>query len=336
MGLKIAILISNNGLGHIKRNITLAESLSKTYNVTLFAKKKKISKFKVNKKIKIKNLNFNSQQKFSVYNKKIHRFIKIKGNFDLHLSDNYPEAVLNNHRTFIISNFFWHNLLKIDNNYYRSIEKKIKKTIVISNYLFCSKEIRDKYEITPTGFYGNFNKKKFSKKAKGILFSFGTANKDIDFFIKKFLKSLKIKNKHPIFIDSKFYNKKLINYNIHKANYSKEMFSKIAIAIIKPGLGIITDCLSYGITILSHEHKLYNQEFLFNSKVLNKNNLSKNFKNLHAALKFANTLISNNSYRKRIYYLSKKLKWNGEKTILKVINKYFKYCSSNNTNKIIN
>jgi hypothetical protein len=324
MKLKIAFLISNNGLGHIKRNITLSESLSKVYSVTLFADKKKISRFKINKKIKIKSLNFNSQQKLSMYNKKINRFIKIDNNFDLYLSDNYPEAILNNEKTFIISNFFWHHILKINNKYYQNIEKKIKHTIIISNYLFCSKKIKNKYKIIPSGFYGNFTKNKFDKKKKGILFSFGTASQKKDLSIKKFIKSLKIRNKNPIFIDSKFYNKKLRKFNIYKANYSKEMFSKIAIAIIKPGLGIITDCLSNGISMLCYKHKAYNQEFLFNNKVLNKINLSKNFLYLNTALKFANILVNDITYRKKIYNLSKKLKWNGEKVVLKEIKKYFK------------
>jgi hypothetical protein len=321
MKLNVAILVSNNGLGHIKRNITLAEYISKFHNVTLFASLKKLSKFKLIKRFKIKNLDFNSQQKLSFYSKKIHRYIKIDNNYDLYLSDNYPEAILNNNRTILLSNFFWHHLLKINNKYYRSLEKRIKKTTIIANYLFCSKKIRSNFNFYPVGFYGNFKRNKFNKCTNGILLSFGTAHNDLDIFIKNFIRSLKVKNDYPIFVDSKFHNKELISQNIYKADYSKKMFSKIAIAIIKPGLGIITDCLSNGISILCLRNKNYNEEFLYNSNVLDQVGLSKNFNNLHTALKFANSLINNTSYRKKNHNLSKKLKWGGERTVLKLLKK---------------
>ena len=52
---KIAIIASNNGLGHIKRCIVLANSLSKKFNVTLFCLKEKVEYFEINKKVKIIN-----------------------------------------------------------------------------------------------------------------------------------------------------------------------------------------------------------------------------------------------------------------------------------------
>ena len=51
---KIAIIASNNGLGHIRRCIVLANSLSKN-NVTLFLFKRKVEYFEINKKVKIIN-----------------------------------------------------------------------------------------------------------------------------------------------------------------------------------------------------------------------------------------------------------------------------------------
>lgn len=324
MNLRIAILISNNGLGHIKRSIILAKSLCKLYSVTLFADKKKILKFKINKKIKIKNVTFNFQQVKKFYKKKIHKFIKTDKKYDLYLSDNYPEAVLNSNETFITSNFFWHDLLKINTQYYQNIEKRIKKRPIIPNYLFCSPKIKKKFKIKPVGFYGNFKKKTFDSNNKSILLSFGTADNKAEHFIRELINYIKVKNKYPIFIDSKFYNKKLKKFNIHKADYSDKMFSKIAIAIIKPGLGIIRDCLSYGISIICYENKIYNQEFLYNSKVLKKKKLSINFNNLIIAINEARDLIEDFKSRRKSFYLSKKLKWNGEKQVIKIIKKYFK------------
>ena len=47
----------------------------------------------------------------------------------------------------------------------------------------------------------------------------------------------------------------------------------MSLAIIKPGFGIINDCLRYGIPIINVNYK-YNNEFIYNSKMLSKNKLN--------------------------------------------------------------
>ena len=53
--MKIAIVASNNGLGHIRRAALLANKLTKKFKITILCSVDKIKKFKLDKAIKIIN-----------------------------------------------------------------------------------------------------------------------------------------------------------------------------------------------------------------------------------------------------------------------------------------
>ncbi len=324
--MKLAILASNNGLGHIRRYVLLANKLVKKFNVTIFCSKEKINKFKINNFVKIKNFEINAYKKKILEKKnKIHKFFDQNEKFDLYLSDNYPEIAYKKNNSLILSNFFWHDILKVNTNYYKNVEKKISKRPIVPNYLFCSKYIEKNFKIKPVGFYGNFRNTKFKKNKNGILLSFGTAEMSYKNRIQEtinFLKKQK-KSKFPIYIEPKFYQNDLKKYNLHKATYDDKMFNNIAVAIIKPGLGTITDCLSRGITILTYTRG-QNKEFDYNAKILEKNNLGINFSYITSALDFANLIIDQKKFLKNKFNLAKNLKWNGEYEVIKIIEAYFK------------
>ena len=326
MKFKIGLIVSNNGLGHINRSLYLIKILAKekNFDVTLCCDKDKIPNVKKLKKIKIYNLKFNNQSSKFFLKKKIHKYLKIKKKFDILLSDNYPEVSYNKENTLHLSNFFWHNILKINTNYYRKLEKKILKRPIIPNYLFVSKYIKKKFKIIPVGFYGKFMLRKFIPNKKCILISFGTAKNKRDNSIKKFINNLKHRNDNfKIFLEPAYFYKDLEKYNIFEAKFTSKMFCKIGIAIIKPGLGTIRDCLSYGLSILTYT-RLQNNEFLYNAKVLEENKLAVNFNNLNSAYVLASTLINNNKYSKNSFNLAKNLRWQGEYKVLGILKRYFK------------
>ena len=324
--MKIAILASNNGLGHIRRCLLLANKLIEKFKVTIFCSKEKINKFKINKSIKIKDFDITAYKaKILKKSNNIHNLFDQNEKFDLYLSDNYPEIAYRNKNSLMLSNFFWHDILKVNTNYYRKVEKKIRERPVVPNYLFCSRYIKKNFKIKPVGFYGNFKSLSFKSNKKGILLSFGTAEMNYKNKIKEcidFLKKQK-KSKYPIYIEPKFYQNDLKKYNLHKATYDNKMFNNIAIAIIKPGLGTITDCLSRGIAILTYT-KGQNKEFTYNAEILEKNNLGINFNYISSAIEFANLMIGQKKFLKDKFFLAKNLKWNGEFEVISIIESYFK------------
>lgn len=324
--MKIAIVASNNGLGHIRRAALLANKLTKKFKITILCSVDKIKKFKLDKAIKIKEFNI-ELYKNKILQKKnnIHNYFNLKEKFDLYLSDNYPEITLKKDNSLMLSNFFWHDILKINTNYYKNVEKKIRERPVIANYLFVSKYIKKNFKIRSVGFYGNFKNRSIKNSRNGILISFGTAEMKNKNYIQSFINQLKNhkKRKFPIYLEPKFYQKDFEKYNLFKATYDDKMYNKVAIAIIKPGLGTITECLSRGISIFTFTRG-QNKEFLFNAQVLEKNHLGINFNYLSSAIEFACLMVSDVKFLKKKYDLAKKLQWNGEFEVIKIIEELFK------------
>ena len=69
---------------------------------------------------------------------------------------------------------------------------------------------------------------------------------------------------------------------IKPATYNKEMYREISAAIIRPGIGTVTDCLNNCTRIFSVIEDT-NQEIKFNAKVLFENNLGYEFNSIGKA-----------------------------------------------------
>ena len=67
---KIAIIASNNGLGHIRRCVALANNLSNKFVVSIYCSAEKVKIFKIKRNIKIFDFNINFYKKKNVDKKK--------------------------------------------------------------------------------------------------------------------------------------------------------------------------------------------------------------------------------------------------------------------------
>ena len=111
--------------------------------------------------------------------------------------------------------------------------------------------------------------------------------------------------------------------NIFLADYSRDMYKKIDLAIIKPGLGTVTNCLEHSIPMICYL-KNFNKEFVHNSNMIVKKKLGFKVFSLKETLNIINKKIDNNFYLNNYYFVcKKKIKWNGEKEIMKLIEKNF-------------
>ena len=323
--MNIGIVPCNNGLGHITRSIKLANLLIHKYNVTLYLPHKKI-KLSINKKIIIQtiknnfilstNQNYDVNWYKGINKKKFH-------NIDLLISDNLPEIALLNKNVFIYANFFWHEIFLKQNNFFKNLKKIIikKKTKIISNYLFGNIKSFKK-NVYKIGFIGKYKKNNNLKK-RGILISIGTSNIGYKSITKDLYKTIANKKfrKYKFYVDKKLIvNQKLLPSNIKIADFSKNMYKQIKVALIKPGFGTIHDCLERGIPIISFLAGK-NKEFSFNARILKKNNIGEYFFEFKNALN--NTILTFNDNKKvnKIENICKNLKWNGEQDIKKYISK---------------
>ena len=101
------------------------------------------------------------------------------------------------------------------------------------------------------------------------------------------------------------------------------MFDDISVAIIKPGLGIVRDCLSNSIKIIIPKIK-FNKEFSHNSKILKLNKLGILSQSFEECLKQSIQYSKSNKEKLKFFNICKKLKWQGEKIIHNEIKKVLK------------
>jgi hypothetical protein len=322
--MKISVLPSNNGLGHIRRMILLGNFLKKKNQISIYSNKK--NNFFVKKGLKKINSGIEIIIKKKNYSLNFDKnLVSDLLKSDLVIVDNFIELTNKIKKIVIFANFLWHKEFKIKNIKYESIEKKIKKKnyITMGNYLF-QKRYMKKFNNYLIPFFGNFKK---SKKTRSILISLGTAKYYSDDFLKnKFKKFLELLSKLncKIFLDPKIYDSKYIKFNVYKADYTQQMFNKIQVALIKPGMGTVEECLKRGIIIFSYTKKCF-PEFLHNARILKKNNLGYEFKSFKFFIFMLKKILSSNSIVKLHEKRCKNLEWNGEKKVEEVIKNFFNF-----------
>ena len=310
--IKVGIVPCQNGLGHISRSIDLANALSSKFQVFLISDPKSWDKFRINRYVKKIKFISNFKIKYKRYDqqwyKKLDNTIK-NINLNFLISDNLPEIVFLKYKCIIMSNFFWHEIYKIQND-------KLKKTLEIIKVkkikIFRNKIFKEDKKFSSIGFVGNINTN--IKKEKGLLISFSSLD----------LKNVKIskeintiiydqQRKETLYLDPKYFKKHYNKFNVKIADYSQNMYSKVKFAFIKPGLGTIKDCLKNKIIIFSYLDKNYNQEFFNNANALSRNNIG---------YKTTSLLKSYNDTRKNKILINFKVKknfFNGENKIIKYI-----------------
>ena len=310
--IKIGIVPCQNGLGHISRSIDLANILSKKFSVFLISSFKKNKKFKINNSINKINFVFEFDPKDKKYDQHWYKKLepKIKSlNIDILISDNLPEIIFLKSKSIIISNFFWHEIFSMNNS-------KLKKTLNILKSkkikIFRNKIFDDSKKFSKIGFIGGIKKKK--KKNNALLISFGSNDKVLN-HIRNELEDIIFDKNRKIFIylDPNYYKKKYKKLNVSKATYSDEMFNNIKYAFIKPGFGLIKDCLKNKILIFSYIDKNYNDEFLNNAQCLKKKNLGFTTKSLFKSYKDLKVKKFINKIRPNKYF------FNGEVQIISYI-----------------
>ena len=82
--------------------------------------------------------------------------------------------------------------------------------------------------------------------------------------------------------------------NILRADYSEAMFKQIEFAIVKPGFGIVQDCLEHGIKLIGITYGM-NKEFQLNAKKLQDYNLLKKLNQFQTQFYLLKMKISINS-----------------------------------------
>jgi len=287
--MKIAYIACDNGLGHIRRSLLVSEKLCTFSDVKVFCETEKFlkikSKYGLSELISNENIGFSLNEKnLNNYKKAKTFFKKIKEyNPDLIISDNLIHYNFFRYsKTIFIANFFWH---EINRNLFIRLRNAFVlnyfKPVIFGSKIFATESVRKQENFHPIGLVDT-NQKELINTKDSILISGGSTNiirSELQSLIAYLLnKELDISN---IFVDDqlKIPNTERMGFSITKADYSNEMFSKLKLAVVRPGLGVISELLKRKVAIFSLDLE-NNNEIKSNNFFLEKNKLAVVYKEI--------------------------------------------------------
>ena len=114
-------------MGHISRTTKLANYLSTCYKIEIYCDQKKLKKFKLKKKILIKNFKLKENQ-VNFKKEYLKNLKKLELNSEsIIITDNQIEPSLLDNKVLILANFFWHEIFKINNKLVKKMINHISK-----------------------------------------------------------------------------------------------------------------------------------------------------------------------------------------------------------------
>lgn len=274
----IAIICCGNGLGHTKRMLWLANELvSRNIKITMFLSKYSFVKLVHIKKNNLLNFKFfdgkiiekGSVRKISTIPSEVKNIKK----YPVVVCDNLLEILEIRNDAILFANFFWHmifdNVSKCYVEYCKSL-LNIYKPIIFGSEIFAADYVKSIKSFQPIGLFGgkSSNNNFKSKENKAILISTGSS--DFAPYLDKIVVSILEKlngNYSCVYVEPRIIENLKIDKAIRKANFTDDMYLQCVYAIVRPGIGTLTDCLRNKVfPICIYESK--NKEMDHNSKIL--------------------------------------------------------------------
>ncbi len=181
---------------------------------------------------------------------------KIILNSDLVVSDNYAVPLLANKHTLLMGSFLWSDIIQNEVEDIRKIkafQEKIitqNKTEMIALNGMYMDSLQKKANIFSVPWFTQRRVEKKKRSYNKILVTSGGTEQLDDVFLNLIERLSSINTSKGIFLDSKLYKKfKIIGsnkfLNVKLFDFTDECFKSLDVIICRPGIGILTDCVSY-------------------------------------------------------------------------------------------
>ena len=283
----IALITCDHGLGHVRRAILTAQKFSqKSKKITLFCPEKsalKLSKYiDFPDNLVINDFSTNTSpflfaQPLSTVTNWLEKLPSLDS-YDSIVSDNLPEILSIRPDAILQAQFFWHKVLPdMDKDYYFFCEDLIERysPTTLGCALFSMEYIKNMVNYVPMPIYKLPQLTSYASnleipRKSNLLISAGSTFAAIQVFQELVNTYISEKNNsyHTIYIDRNLLPRTYPDW-IKPADYSQSMFLSLKSAICRPGLGIISDLITFGI-IPKPLYESGNQEMIHNAKVLGK------------------------------------------------------------------
>jgi len=277
----IAIIACDHGFGHTRRCLLVANKLAETgWHVHLFAPKKAVDKLAktigLNEKINLTYFStLTSVEKFrkgNIYNWVMD--LPPMDEYSLVVSDNLPEILKVRSDAILSGSFLWHKVVDgIDPSVYEYMENLFKthKPKMIASSLFASQELYDLTNLYPVGLYAAEPVKHDPAQGDDLLISCGMSG-EIEDEYREFVEKISFEETPPfsnVWVEPRLIPESPPGW-MKPATYDKEMYKNLVAAIIRPGVGTVTDCLWGGARLFLYCESS-NKEMINNAKIIENN-----------------------------------------------------------------
>lgn len=326
---KIALVACSNGYGHVRRMLILSIALDRMgVQSVIFAPKESVENlckiFKIPTKINVVDFRHGGEHKewnikFGTKNN-----FPLLDNYDLIICDNLVSILIPYPNAWLSGSFFWHrsmqNFPKDRVSFLDKLLKRLKPKM-ITTALFIPDYLAEDTNLIKVGLYvyGENKEKKISNR--DILISCGCGG-DVEKETKTLIEWISRGKKHmnlQVWVEPKMYEKSMPAW-ILPATYSHDMYSKLGAAIIRPGVGTITDALFYS-TRLFMFHELGNSEMKNNAAAIEKAGLGEISQTPLEAWNMALEYLTNSEAQETQFRLVSDLNFNGGNEAAKIIAK---------------
>jgi hypothetical protein len=329
---EIAVVVCNNGLGHIKRVLWvlkfLYDNLSGGIRANVFVDLDKIKYFPAVIDLFGQNKWSISFQdiKADIYNFEfefIGKYKRYLEESDYIWSDNLLFPLKYRKEVFITGSFLWFDVINDGAFVDKEIDILAKnKPVMIGNRYFATPNVRKLTTFFQVGLYKYGTVLYTKKESKGLLVSCGKSKSGNDLF-KRNLHIVKnkineISKEISIYVESDYHKYFISNKNVLKASFTEEMFANITAASVRPGFGTISDLLLHGGRIFAF-YEDNNFELEYNSKVIVDLKIGENNKEIGESIDSAvNFILSKNQQANHLNTV-KKIDFNGLDETLQIM-----------------
>ena len=269
----VALIACTNGYGHIRRLLILSQALKQCgANPVLFAPLLSAKILSEKEGIVIPEIvDFDTfTNKENWLNVTAVDWVKSApsfSDFDIVISDNLIEILHIRPDAWLSGSFFWYEDL---NNFSNELKKKSLdlltrfKPKMISSSLFTSQEIKNRTELYEVGLYAQDNLVINEKNKHDVLIACGMGG-SIKKQAREFVKLLATKEKNKfqrVWVESDIIPSNHPEWMV-PATFTNEMYQNILVALIRPGVGTITNSLLAGARIFPF-YEFENKEMKLN------------------------------------------------------------------------
>ncbi len=327
----IAVIVCNNGLGHIRRVLRIFKELNEACQskvvFKVFSDFKKLELFEKDiEEIKEFGRVFFSNCDAEVCSYEQAFMSKYKKDLkeaDFVWSDNLLFPLRHHERVFLTGSFLWLDVISKDG--FGTAEKEILRQfrpIMIGSKYFSTPNVKDLTDFAGVGIYDYFCVNIAQQKTKNVLLSCGKSKGGIDYFekslsgLKKVIGSL---NKDvTVFVEPDYCSALAVDDRVKKADFSEEMFASVSAAVIRPGMGTMSDVLVKGGRIFSFCED-ENFEVKHNANVIEELGVGKKCCDIKEALNEAAQYVENEGLKEEHFNRLKDLDFGGiNQTIEKI------------------